>query len=917
MFKYISLALAFSASMVVSANAAPVLTNGGFEQNPPSSLGNNIPHSITPWVLGSGNQANVVKVTGPGGSYGSQAPESDASAPGAGIEQHYLDIAYGANDFYQEFTPLCDGSVEYGAYFSRRTGTGGGIAGIEIFRASDNSSIAPRQQTSLPLGTPKTDPWTRVAYTATLSANTTYKFYVDMDNAMNIDNAFVVFLDDCAAHEPPDFTTGVPGIDDVPGDDVSIDVTKTCDVATESETGGWQAACQISVTYDSGGAPLLQVSIDEQLFVGANLSQTLITSISSTDDWDCGTLPLSSDAGSLSCNWNTASAPPPPAGTVTSVLNVVVEFPDQSDHTWADTKNCVGAHFYVGAGVFGNTGDDLICADIIVPEPTGNDVSIDVTKTCDAAIETGTGALEAACQISVTYDSGELVPTQISIDEQLFVDGSLSQTMITSISSPDDWDCGTLPLSNDTAALSCLWNSGASTPPPAGNVTSVLDVVVQFPAQAGDEPQTAENCVSASFYAIPAVSADTGADMICADIEISEETAEALITKICDETAEVSNGYLAHCIITINLGEKDDISHPRFIFVQEQLVDENGDVAGDMISAFSGAGWNCDPANPPYATSTVPQCYLPYSDVPDDGVITLHVNVDIPSSDIGKTFENCAILTQVEYPVIDKENVTQELLDHLHEQIGATEPSGVVTNLGEACAEIKITEDVGSTNPDPQMCTAFEPEVSCNEAGGGYQVTLQNPLTGTFDPTSIDVTVLTAGVTAHSNPSNPLLLSLQGVSPGQTVLMSLASMEYGAGSQPGMDLCCMGEIEITIPQGLVCDPVHSTLDVTKTCEPFDGGDALGNTVCHLDVTYSGAAPTSANPIVITDSSTASTGVISFNGQDPTTADQNEWDCSANLFPTAGPAVCEMHNGIDTTATAGYDGTITPQRLICF
>lgn len=120
MFKSISLAAALLTALTVSANGAPVLTNGGFEQNPPSTTGNNIPHNISPWVLGGGSSANVVKVDGPGGSinYGQQAPESDASAPGDGIEQHYLDIADGANDFYQEFTPLCDGEVEYGAYFS-------------------------------------------------------------------------------------------------------------------------------------------------------------------------------------------------------------------------------------------------------------------------------------------------------------------------------------------------------------------------------------------------------------------------------------------------------------------------------------------------------------------------------------------------------------------------------------------------------------------------------------------------------------------------------------------------------------------------------------------------------------------------------------------------------------------------------
>src|SRR5947207_10525840 len=73
-----------------------VLVNGNFEVNPPPNLGNNIGWSIAPWLLGPGQTSNVVKVDGPGGyDYGTSGPESDASAPGAGVAQHYLDIANG------------------------------------------------------------------------------------------------------------------------------------------------------------------------------------------------------------------------------------------------------------------------------------------------------------------------------------------------------------------------------------------------------------------------------------------------------------------------------------------------------------------------------------------------------------------------------------------------------------------------------------------------------------------------------------------------------------------------------------------------------------------------------------------------------------------------------------------------------
>ncbi|HVF60897.1 MAG TPA: hypothetical protein VNJ70_13905 [Thermoanaerobaculia bacterium] len=109
-----------------AALAQNVLVNGDFESNPPASFGNNIGHPIAPWVAGADQSPNVVKVDGPGGfNYGNNGPESDASAPGAGIAQHYLDIANGSNEFYQSFTPQCSGEVQFGGWFSTRADSPG------------------------------------------------------------------------------------------------------------------------------------------------------------------------------------------------------------------------------------------------------------------------------------------------------------------------------------------------------------------------------------------------------------------------------------------------------------------------------------------------------------------------------------------------------------------------------------------------------------------------------------------------------------------------------------------------------------------------------------------------------------------------------------------------------------------------
>ena len=555
---------------------APVLTNGGFEDNPPANFGNNIGHGIAPWVLGSGNQSNVVKVDGGTRSYGAQAPQSDASEPGAGIDQHYLDIADGANDFYQEFTPLCDGNVEYGAYFSRRQSGPEGIAGITLLKASDDSVVSVRQSTTLPLGVPRTDPWTRVAYQAILAANTTYKFYVDMDNDMNMDNAFVVFLDQCDQHEEPDFTTGIP---DIPVVEVASTVLKTCD------------------------------------------------------------------------------------------------------------------------------------------EPQAVD-----------------DTLSASCTISVTHGNEEF--TSLNLTEVFSgPDGDLAM-MLSSLSSNDPWNCSAIPPNDPLDAVSCSMDA---------------------------------------------------ADFV-----------EGLTTTI--------------------------------------------EVVVDLSDAPAG----------------------PYS--------------------------NCGQL--------------QGVVDET-DSLGM----GITTyELGKSCVPIIVPEDDTAQIPDvkPVQCTPFKAEVTCNKRRGGYQVTLANSLSSTFDPNLVSVDVLTAGVSAINNPNNPLRMRLIGANPGDTVLMSVSATDHGGGSEEGLDLCCMGEVSVTIPEGLVCeppvDPDLPTLSVSKSCEPTMAGFGAGNTVCHMDVTYSGPAPTPATPIVVSDTIVAGSGVTSINAQDPTGATRDVWDCGGF---GAGPVSCEMHNGIDETATAGY------------
>jgi hypothetical protein len=185
------------------AQSNNVIVNGDFETNPPASLGNNIGYSIAPWVLGSGQSSNVVTVDGPGGyDYGNNGPESDASAPGAGVLQHYLDIANGSNDFYQSFTPQCGGEVEFGGFFSTRADARGtATVVIRDGVGTTGAVVGATNNVVIPGGTSKTDPWTEVHANANVTAGSTYSFVVSMDNNMNFDNGYVRFKTNC--NPPP------------------------------------------------------------------------------------------------------------------------------------------------------------------------------------------------------------------------------------------------------------------------------------------------------------------------------------------------------------------------------------------------------------------------------------------------------------------------------------------------------------------------------------------------------------------------------------------------------------------------------------------------------------------------------------------------------------------------------------------
>lgn len=128
-------------SMLCLGAAAPasgqtLIQNGGFEASGLSTFGNNFYGDISPWVSAfkipgsnpevyAANTHNLVVVDGPGGlDYGNSGPESDASAPGAGVLQHYVDSGNNPTHIWQYFTAPCDGTAIATVHVSNRLDNG-------------------------------------------------------------------------------------------------------------------------------------------------------------------------------------------------------------------------------------------------------------------------------------------------------------------------------------------------------------------------------------------------------------------------------------------------------------------------------------------------------------------------------------------------------------------------------------------------------------------------------------------------------------------------------------------------------------------------------------------------------------------------------------------------------------------------
>lgn len=204
-----------AATVAASALTAPahgqnLIGNSGFEDTLQPNFGNNFPgrNNIQPWVIGDGNSPNVVRVdsTDRQGNLRIQVIV-DATDAAPGVDRHYLDIAGGANDFYQTFTvPLCPGpetAADYtlSGFFSTRGGDAGmgeialrageGPTGV-VFPGSLLAVSLPAQANPANFGNRGISRWSQVSTTISLPLGTQFSYVVSMDNQMNFDEASLV-----------------------------------------------------------------------------------------------------------------------------------------------------------------------------------------------------------------------------------------------------------------------------------------------------------------------------------------------------------------------------------------------------------------------------------------------------------------------------------------------------------------------------------------------------------------------------------------------------------------------------------------------------------------------------------------------------------------------------------------------------
>ncbi len=768
MKKFIAV-LAVAAGCAVAAGgalAANLIQNPGFEDNPPPNFGNNIGWSISPWIVGGGSQPNVVKVDGPGGyNYASNGPESDASAPGAGVEQHYLDIANGSNDFYQVFKiEACpaapDGEmaeVTFGGAFSTR-GNSSGKGSITIRSGTGTGgAVLATLPFNLPAGNSKTDPWVVKTGTVSLPRGTTFSFVVQMSNPVNFDNAFLyIEKDPCNPDDGGDQDDPGGGGHDDPGD------------------GGGshddQAQC---LRLD----PKVKCSADGVISVSLNGSGPL----GFTPD----TLELTSLTSGVTVTPSELSLP-----GQTFTLNGASE-----GQTVTLLANAVAS----GAGKA--EGTDLCCASKIevqipkdiCPRDEPKEPKLTVKKECGPVEKGEAFPFEAQCTITVT---GENLPSGSVVEVNEMLSGMGMIGMITSSASSEPWSCSSSswPASAGTPVNCTL---GADDLMAAGG-TSVINVTVGWAGP--HDAEESRNCASVGAFFPGRQSAKSSVlpdsieeEKSCHDFSGKPDDDEPLDVKI--SKAHAPGGA----------------EGPRFFISVEQV---SGSLkAGDVVivtdtvppnatftSLNAPSGWSCTPASIPPAMSagqTLTCSYTVSSDGPLGSVSPLEVGAPP-----GVAMENCATV-EVRRPgelhgLPETDTANNTACDHLQDGSGDTGENAPRLNVDKKC-DPAVQGPTGAT----AQCTIT---VTGAHLPAGAQVEVKD---------AIQVYGGQVTAIAGANSADGWTCGQTPVAANQDVTCSISGAALNAASPSVLN------VTVSLPANFASDPAHN-----KNCA-MGGIQALG------------------------------------------------------------------------------------------
>ena len=231
MTQYTSMAALVIAALLPSFGAAQsmgpnLIVNNGFENNPPTICGNNYsgtgnPRSVAPWIVGAGNEPNVVTVDGGNACTGYiGGPVMDAEdGHAANAQQHYLDIV-GQNTVSQTFTvPTCGATdtvarnVDFYGFFSVRDYswmTGSGYIRILDQSVLDiNGNPTELKRVDVSIGStdangsqvdPRYQTWKKFSDSTAVVPGHQITYEVLITDYLNFDNAFMAFTDSpCAS----------------------------------------------------------------------------------------------------------------------------------------------------------------------------------------------------------------------------------------------------------------------------------------------------------------------------------------------------------------------------------------------------------------------------------------------------------------------------------------------------------------------------------------------------------------------------------------------------------------------------------------------------------------------------------------------------------------------------------------------